>query len=254
MEATDTNGSLEFVMTWKRKRMPSGAPICRLAARARRTGETGCSSWPTPKTTEHQTAHKRGNLTLNGAAQLSIWPTPDTGERGSYSDEDRLLALVAASKLPGKGKRQLNLQDAAQLAAWATPRATDIGRQRTDEAIAKAKQKGGSSSLEDDVQLVHWATPAGRDYRHPNSKSYAERGGGKKGEQLPNQVAHLLASGPPSISSPAATEKRGVLNPEHPRWLQGYPAAWGCCGATAMQSCRKSPRRSSGRSLKAKAG
>jgi hypothetical protein len=46
----------------------------------------------------------------------------------------------------------------------------------------------------------------------------------------------------PSI---AGTEKRAALNPAHSRWLMGYPAAWDSCGATAMQSSRKSPRNSS---------
>jgi len=37
-----------------------------------------------------------------------------------------------------------------------------------------------------------WATPAARDYRHPNSLPLSDRGGGTKGEQLPNQMAHLV--------------------------------------------------------------
>lgn len=61
----------------------------------------------------------------------------------------------------------------------------------------------------------------------------------------------LVISGGTSTSSSAGTPtnsgdtKPGVLSPEHSRWLMGFPAAWGCCGATAMRSCRKSRRRSS---------
>ena len=40
------------------------------------------------------------------------------------------------------------------------------------------------------------------------------------------------------------------LNPNLSRWLMGYPAEWDSCGATAMQSCRKSRRSSSERSPK----
>jgi hypothetical protein len=44
------------------------------------------------------------------------------------------------------------------------------------------------------VQLASWASPAERDFRFPNLKPYSLRGGGKKGEQLNNQVAHLIAN------------------------------------------------------------
>lgn len=50
-------------------------------------------------------------------------------------------------------------------------------------------------------------TLASRDYRSPNAKSYAERGGGKKGEQLPNAVG-------------------GPLNPDWCEWFMGFPIGW----------------------------
>lgn len=55
------------------------------------------------------------------------------------------------------GMNSLNHQ--AQLAGWTSPRATDLGRQRTQEALERAREKGGSRALEDDVQLAGWGTP-----------------------------------------------------------------------------------------------
>ena len=49
--------------------------------------------------------------------------------------------------------------------------------------------------------------PAERDYRFPNKKPYSERGGGRKGEQLPNVVG-------------------GPLNPYWVEALMGFPLGW----------------------------
>jgi hypothetical protein len=62
-----------------------------------------------------------------------------------------------------------------------------------------------------------------RDYRHPNAKSYAERGGGKKGEQLPNALG-------------------GPVNADWAEWFMGYPA-----GHTSLPEYRaRSGRRRGG--------
>lgn len=56
----DLNGSVLFALTWKELDMPSGPPICRLAASARRTSGDDYSGWPTP----------------NEVAMLASWATP----------------------------------------------------------------------------------------------------------------------------------------------------------------------------------
>ena len=81
------------------------------------------------------------------------------------------------------------------------------------------------------VSLRHlvktWPTPAARDYRHPNAKTYSERGGGTKGEQLPNAVG-------------------GALNPTWVEWLMGWPLGWTDLRPLATDRCRNAQRRHGG--------
>jgi DNA (cytosine-5)-methyltransferase 1 len=76
---------------------------------------------------------------------------------------------------------------------------------------ADARGSSGRPAKGKQVQLVDaikkFPTPAARDYRSPNATPYSERGGGKKGEQLPNFVG-------------------GQLNPTWVEWLMGWPLGW----------------------------
>jgi hypothetical protein len=175
----------EYQCKWVRKVTPSGLPIFRLRASARRTSATGCSGWPTP-------------------TQYASKQTPEEWEA-------RNAAARAKNHNLGAVERPLEL--VAQLAGWGTPSARD--------------GKDAGPAFEADPTMVPVAS------------------------RLPRQAA-ALTSGQPTTSSPAATARRGVLSPEHSRWLMGYPAAWGFCGLSAIASCRRSGRPSSGRSSKRK--
>jgi hypothetical protein len=83
---------------------------------------------------------------------------------------------------------------------WQTPVA--------DDAVERERGKWnsrGEPKLSAQVKL--WPTPAARDFRSPNKLPYAQRGGGTKGEQLPNAVG-------------------GQLNPVWVEVLMGYPPGW----------------------------
>lgn len=112
------------------------------------------------------------------------WPTPraSDGAKGSPNQKGSKGDMM----LPG-----------AVMQAWSTVTA--------DDANNVTRTSGAFKSLSRDVQ--GWATPASRDFRYPNALSYAERGGGSKGEQLPNQV-------------------KGALNPAWVELLMGWPLGW----------------------------
>lgn len=59
--------------------------------------------------------------------------------------------------------------------------------------------------------LGAWATPTSRDHKGSNLLPYSERGGGQKGEQLANQVVHLLSGwGTPTATEPGGSADQAV--------------------------------------------
>lgn len=75
------------------------------------------------------------------------------GNQQGAGQQDVLQQLHPAGIL-ADDNGQPNGSAVSPLAGWSTPRASEIGRRRSQEAIAKARLKGGSVSLEDQVQLV----------------------------------------------------------------------------------------------------
>jgi hypothetical protein len=144
-------------------------------------------------------------------------------------------------------RRSLKLLGAARLASWATPAAREAGG--TPEQFLERKRKAQRSgsilgisltSLSLQAQTAAWATPTARDHRSDRGRKTDQEQYGAKGRPLPRQALGTAANG-----SPAPTGKLAQLNPEHSRWLLGYPPEWGSCAPTAMPSSRKSRRRSS---------
>jgi len=229
----DLLGSTLYRLTWKRIVTPSGRSIYRLAASARRTSATDCSSWPTPDAGAFNSAgdpnwQKRraqckethGNngfgLTLGMASSLAPWPTPRTVTGGPESAERKQELGRTQS---GGG----DLQAAALLASWGTPRVT------TNCGYGKAERADGAR-LEDQAQLASWVTPASRDHKDTPGMTTERVNGPARVDQLPRQpfLVQSTDSGPEPSGLGARTEKPGrtVLNPSLSRWLQGLPKAW----------------------------
>jgi hypothetical protein len=206
-------GSTLYDMTWKEVVTPSGHRYWRLAALGRRTSGSEYTGWPTPvakddgKTPEGHLAMKRR-----------------MGERdGSFANRTAITSLAVA----------------ALTAGWPTPTGTDAERRGKTTARSDALHLNAAAQM-----ATGWATPATRDYRTPNHVALKDRGGGAKGEQLNNQVAHVIP-GASLNGLTASTESAGLLNVEFSRWLQGIPATWLSCAPSATRSTRSSRRNSS---------
>ena len=111
------------------------------------------------------------------------WPSPGSNEGSGQMRPSR----AATNRATGY------LAEMATLASWSTPKAED-------SECARA-HRGTADTLHSQANLAAWATPAERDYRTANLKSFEDRGGGKKGEQLQNQVKLLAGWPTPAVDS-----------------------------------------------------
>lgn len=222
--------------------MQSGAPICRLAARARRTSGKGYSGWQTPQAHDsrkrgkgNRTNGKGGAGCLASDAELVGWPTPAANEY-EPTDMEKMQARrqkCKESQANGNGFG-LTLGMASQLVGWTTPKAMDgqKGARTRTETTDRRVANGQANLAEMALTLTGWNTPTENDAKQAQAQA---------------QAASRNLSGQAKLSS-VETAKRGVLNPRFSLWLMGYPEEWACCGERAMQSCRKLPRASSKRS------
>ena len=246
----DVNGSVEYALTWSTWDMLAGVPICRLRASARRTSGSGFGGWPTPRANEIATdAPKRqGGPSLS--AVVAGWPTLNVPTGGQGTGHAELKGATYRNK--DCQKVQLSLQAAAILAGWPTPVSTDAQERKksdNDDYLKSGKVRGGYGlELKAAVQLADWHTPRVSDsimprrdvqktlqlgfaqlrdqaiiagWPTPLAQERPDRPGSTGAPRLTTVVLGLNPT-----SFPAATKKRGALNPEHCRWLMGFPVAF----------------------------
>ena len=218
--------------------------------------------------------HVLANLSARQAEERGLLTSGTSGRLGSISSQSVGLQLSLASRLRrrmvldgstlfrltwkvrvtpsgwqicalrGSGRRT----SGNDCGSWPTPDMhSGSGGRTSSDPLARTRPSGTKKqfTINEAAQLASWATPVARDFRFASLKPWAERGGGKKGEQLNNQVVHLadqaVLSGPPPNGSGVKTASIGQLNPAHPRWLMGLPPEWDVYAPTVTVSRRKSP-------------
>ena len=136
-----------------------------------------------------------------------------------------------------------DIQMQAHLAGWSTASARDwedtAGMSETG-VNPDGSTRNRMDQLGRQVQLSGWPTTTATDAvkqgevsPRPGMMGLSEMMSMLRDLTTP---ARLKISGQMQIGSCAGMESGGQLNPEHSRWLMGYPVEWGYCGATAMQS------------------
>lgn len=138
-----------------------------------------------------------------------------------------------------------------RLSSWPTPSASDENDARGGYYGGRIREREGRpprfavDRLGQAVQLAGWMTPmAGSPARNGNNPA-GNTDSSRKTTQLAQaeSPARLTVSGEMLIGSDAGTIYGVPLNPEHSRWLMGYPSEWSLCGVTAMRSTSKLRKR-----------
>jgi len=82
-ELLGSRGSITFALTWKAQATPQRRQVCRLAASARTTDESGFSGWPTPNAPRKNDSENTAGKFYQSKKQkdldvVAFWATPTT--------------------------------------------------------------------------------------------------------------------------------------------------------------------------------
>jgi hypothetical protein len=247
-------GSTECELTWKASPTPAGVLLSRLVPSTPRTVAIDSSSlvqtdyWRTPQATviePRSTVVKfsgrspkdpQVGLPDQVMATAAYWSTPraSDGEKGGPNQSF------------GAGGQPLPAQ-AYHTAMYPTPSASGFEAKSPEMLLARRERCKETTSAGNGFGLTlgQFACLEAAMWPTPMAGTPAQNGNSEAGNNDSSRKTVDLAHGTALDGSSATTGKRGVLNPAFPCWLMGYQLAHLSCGATAMQSFRKLPQKSS---------
>lgn len=212
-------------------------------------GAVSLASWPTTTTTrDYKDGQECPNVEINSLlgreVWLAGWQSPNTMGGGATSrGGDRINELL----LGGEAK-------ATQLSGWGTPVANPDNK--SPEAHLRMKQRMGErdgsnsnrtaiTDMAVQAQLVGWNTPTcpvNTDGHQAGNNRFITTTQPFKGMQFCIR-GKLQSDGSMLIGSCAEilpeSQAGGPLNPEHSRWLMGFPPEWASCAPTVTRSTGK---------------
>lgn len=249
-ERLATLGSPEWDLIWRRKAMPGGRSISRLAPSERRTAGTGCTGWPTPQERDYRTGEghrwqtpEERSRNLNDAVafvsgyKMAGWPFPMAGSP----------ATETYNEAGNTDSSRKTVEIAKSLAGWKTPLIPSGGRRNPPGTTLTGKRPDGKKVTVDLRQeaeaLAGWTTPQAHDTA-PGNSARIGRHGTKHGDRNLNDEAALISGLPAPLSDPTPKVNTGALNPEFVSWLMGFPPEWLSYAPSATRSARPSRRKS----------
>lgn len=200
-------------------------------------------AWATPKASDGEGGRTTkteggGNAHLPiQARESAAWHTP------LARDGDKLDATLPAIFKRMEDGREIGLAMQARLtnAPWSTPRASDGEKGDPDMSFG-----AGGQPLPAQAASASWPTPqAGTPAQNGNNEA-GSTDFSRKIDVIEGlrETTNGARSGATQNCASAQTEKRGALSPEFVFWLMGFPAEWVSCALAAMQSFRRSRRKS----------
>lgn len=225
-------------------------------------GPMPCASQAGPTTDPSGPEVVRANLSARQAKRAGLLTSGTCGPPGSGSLASAALTSSLASRLHRRlacrgsilfaltwkasttpaGRSIYRLRASARrtsdsdCGSWPTCLARDVrGVRKDEEAYREAMRRTNGLDLPTAARMIGWPTP-----RNAERNDYQTK---RALRWLTVTGAARLVFGPPLTGSCVETASSGRLNPEHSRWLMGFPPEWDACAPTATPSSRKSRRK-----------